>query len=504
MLKPDCSAMDDPVNSDANMDLEKAGELHQLGRKEEALSGYQCYLERRPYDAQAWTALGGLLLEMGQMEASREASSQALRLDHNQWAAQINLANALNGLGLFQASEERSRHVLAHDPQNLDAQFALVRCQCLKGEWEQARVLLTGLITAHPGNRNAHGLLAEVLIHLARWEDYEAAMGRLIGLHAHPPAIERYERGLLDLRLGTLPRGWERYESRLECPDLTFPKRDFTQPRWDGRSFAGKTLLVHFEQGLGDTFMFVRYLAQVKTLGGRVLLETQPALADVVATCPGVDEVVPYGSPVPAFDLHIPLLSLPWLFGTDLQSIPAEVPYLHVPELVPNRERIKERLATTEGSIRIGLAWAGSSRHPRDAERSLHPAVLAPLGTLPGVSWYSFQLLAAEEPRLPGLVSLDPSIRNFSDTAYALNGMDLVITVDTALAHLAGALGIPTLLLVAFFPDYRWMMGRGDTPWYPTMRIYRQPSPGDWGAVISRVMEDLSADQQDPPRSEQP
>jgi hypothetical protein len=215
----------------------------------------------------------------------------------------------------------------------------------------------------------------------------------------------------------------------------------------------------------------------------------------VVGTCPGVDVVVPHGSPLPAFDLHIPLLSLPWIFGTDLASIPAEVPYLKVPGRVPNRERITGLVSAPEGSVRMGLAWAGSPGHKRDSERSLPPALLAPLAALPGVSWYSFQLEAAEEPPLPGLVSLDSSIRNFSDTAYALNGMDLMITVDTTVAHLAGALGIPTLLLVAFFPDFRWMMGRHDSPWYPTMRIYRQRNPGDWGAVSSQVLDDLTAEQ---------
>ncbi len=474
------------------MELEAAAELHRLGQRDEARSAYGRYLKRRPKDARAWTALGGLLLEMGQLEASREASSRALRLDLNQWTAQVNLANALSGLGLFEASEGACRQVLAKHAQNLEAKLALARCLWLKGDLAQARSWLEALTRQDPSNRRALGLLVEVLVQLGQWEAYEMAMGRLISLHANPPAIETYDRGLLDLRLGNLPRGWARYESRLECQGLIVPQRDFSQPRWDGGPFEGKTLLVHFEQGLGDTFMFVRYAARVKALGGRVLLEAQPALADVVATCPGVDEVVPYGRPLPAFDLHISLLSLPRVFGTDLQSIPAEVPYLGGPERVPHRERSTELLATSEGAIRIGLAWAGSPGHKRDSERSLPPAALAPLAALPGVSWYSFQLEAMEEPPLPGLVSLDSSIRDFSDTAYALTGMQLVITVDTALAHLAGALGIPTLLLVAFNPDFRWMMGRGDTPWYPTMRIYRQPTPGDWSTVIRQVVEDLS------------
>jgi tetratricopeptide (TPR) repeat protein len=454
---------------------------------------YQRHLQVRPRDARAWTELGGLQLEMGQLESAREASARALHLDPNQSAAQVNLANALSALGQFEASETLCRQILARHPQYPDAGLAMARCLCLKGDPLQARSLLEALIAQAPNHREAHGLLLEILVRLGQWEDYDAAMGRLISLHGHPPAIETYDRGLLDLRMGNLRRGWARYESRLECPGLVVPKRDFTQPRWEGGSFEGKTLLVHFEQGLGDTFMFVRYAARVKARGGRVLLEVQPALADVVATCPGIDVVVPHGSPLPAFDLHIPLLSLPWLFGTDLQNIPAEVPYLGVPEKVPNWQRITELLSTSESSIRIGVAWAGSPKHKRDSERSLPPALLAPLAALPGVSWYSFQLGAEEEPPLPGLVSLDPFIRNFSDTAYALSGMHLVITVDTALAHLAGALGIPTLLLVAFIPDFRWMMGRDDTPWYPTVRLYRQPAPGDWSAVIRRMLDDLTA-----------
>ena len=482
------------MNRTAKQELEEAGRLHRAGRRSEALAGYQGYLKVWPDDAQAWTELGGLYLEMDQMEEAQVASQRALRLDRNQLAAQVNLANAISGLGDYQVAEELCRQVLAQHPRHVDARLALARSLCLKGDPVHARSLLEALIAQDPKNRQAHGLLLEALVRMNQWEEYGKVMGRLISLYDHPPAIENYDHGLLDLRLGNMLRGWARYESRLECPGLIVPQRNFSQPRWDGGAFEGKTLLVHYEQGLGDTFMFIRYASQVKALGGRVLMEVQPALADVVATCPGVDEVVRHGSPLPAFDLHVPLLSLPWIFGTELQSIPAEVPYVQVPERVPNRQKIRELLSASGGSIQIGLAWAGSPKHKRDSERSLSPALLAPLAALPGVSWYSFQLESSEEPPLPGLVSLDPSIRNFSDTAYALTGMHLVITVDTALAHLAGALGIPTLLLLAFFPDFRWMMGRDDTPWYPSLRLYRQPSPGDWGAVIRRVMDDLTAE----------
>jgi tetratricopeptide (TPR) repeat protein len=471
--------------------LEEAREFHGSRQTSRALTTYRRYLSLRPKDAQAWSDLGGLLLELNQPQEAREACGKAVRLDRSNVNAHVNLANALTGLGRHQESEAICREVLARHPRLVDARLALARCLDQKGDGAQACSILEALLSQDPANPPANSLLVKILAARGEWAAFGRVMHRFIDLQHHPPAIDAYERGLLDLRLGSLPGGWAGYESRLHCPGLIGPERNFPQDRWDGGSFQGKTLLVHYEQGLGDTFMFVRYAAQVKALGGRVVLAVQPALADVVATCPGVDEVVPHGTPLPPFDLQIPLLSLPWIFQTDLQSIPAEVPYLGVPERVPNRQRILNLLSASEDRIRIGLAWAGSPGHARDRDRSIPPAFFAPLASLPGVAWHSFQLGAKEAPPLPGLVSLDPSIRNFSDTAYALTGMQLVITVDTALAHLAGALGIPTILLVAFFPDFRWLMGREDSPWYPTLRIYRQSSPGDWAGVVQRLLADL-------------
>ena len=195
---------------------------------------------------------------------------------------------------------------------------------------------------------------------------------------------------------------------------------------------------------------------------------------------------------MPPFDLQASLLSLPWIFRTDLSSIPAMVPYLNVPEEIPNRKALLERLAGTQGYTRIGLVWAGRPEHGRDFERSLPASALAPLAALSEVAWFSFQLGRPEVPALPNLFSLAPFLSDFSDTAYALSGMDLLITVDTSVAHLAGALGIPTLLLLPFQPDFRWMLRREDSPWYPTLRLYRQPAYGDWESVIRQVVSDLT------------
>ena len=362
-----------------------------------------------------------------------------------------------------------------------------------QGSTEQAQRILNQVLQRTPENRAAHLLLNHIFVVRGDWQGMRLAVEQQLDLRI-PPTTVAWNRSLVGLRLGDMPGGWDQYEARWQVPGLIIPKRDFSQPRWEGQPFHGQTLLLHFEQGLGDTLMFVRYAKHAKALGGRVLLAAQVPLADLVATCPGVDEVIPHGSPIPPFDFHLPLMSLPSVFRTDLASIPAEIPYLGIPEVVPNREWIARTLAVSEGKTRIGLAWAGSRTHKGDAQRSISPSAFGVLRDLPRIAWHSFQIDTTELPPLSGLVTLDPMLRNLSSTAYALSGMDLVITVDTALAHLAGALGIPILLLLPFLPDWRWLLGREDSPWYPTMRLYRQSVPGDWSGVLRRVVADLTGE----------
>jgi Glycosyltransferase family 9 (heptosyltransferase) len=364
--------------------------------------------------------------------------------------------------------------------------------QCLKvGELDKARSFLHAVLELEPDHIQAHKVMTALFIREMDWAGLRIEMER--GLKRYPTDLADYERSYLSLLFGEMPEGWDLYESRLRIPGKVKPKRSFTEPRWKGEPFRDKTLLLHAEQGYGDTFMFVRYAPMVKALGGKVLLLAQKQLAGVAATCSGIDAVIPEGSSMPAFDLQLPLPSLPQVFRTDLTSIPAEIPYLDVPEWVPYKARISGLLAASAGKIRIGCSWAGSPTHSRDKERSMHRKLLEPLHAVPGVAWHSFQFGVMTEAPLPGIVSLAPVLSSFSDTAYALSGMDLVITVDTALAHLAGALGIPVLLMVHFQPDFRWMLHREDSPWYPTVRIYRQPRPGDWGSVVQAILRDLTA-----------
>jgi len=382
--------------------------------------------------------------------------------------------------------------ILATQPRSLDGLVEYAALLRGAGRLDLARESCQRALQIDPDHIEVANMLGQILIQEEDWLGLRTEMERRL---AHFTGVKaQWELSNVTMMFGDLPLGWHQYEARLQIPGLIRPVRQFSEPRWGGESFVGKTLLLHWEQGQGDTMMFLRFAPLVKARGGRVLVETQKSVAGVAATCSGIDEVVPYGSPLPAFDLQINLLSLPAIFETDLNSIPAEIPYLDVPRHVPNRDAIARVMAPTQGLVRIGLVWAGSATNFYDAHRSIPANVFKALAGVPGAVWHSFQPGLKGEPPFPNIVALGPLLSDFSDTAYALSGMDLLITVDTAVAHLAGALGIPTLLLVASLPDWRWLMGRHDSPWYPTLRIYRQIIHGDWRTVIEQVVADLTTE----------
>ncbi len=471
--------------------LEKVRVQGCLGKDPRTLAAYRNLLMLHPEMFEAWAEYGDLLLSMNRLEDAREALARALGMDPNNPRILANLAKAHHRLGHWEESGALFERLLAAVPERLEARLDLAWSLMQRNHLAQARSVLERAAAQAPGNPMVTHLLIQVLIQQEDWPALRLEMLRRVNTD-YIGAQAEWERSCVNLAFGATAEGWEQQESRWELPGVEALKREFPQPLWNGQSFEGQTLLLHCEQGLGDTLMFVRYASMVKRRGGRVLLLAQAELKDLMGTCPGVDEVIPEGAPLPGFDFHLPLLSLPRVFQTDLDSIPAEVPYLGIPEHVPNREGIAEILVPSQGQTRVGLSWAGSSAHVRDSQRSIPLELLAPLDVLPNVTWCVLQPGVRELPSVSNLISLGPLLNNFSDTAYALSGMDLVITVDTALAHLAGALGIPTLLLISYLPDWRWMLGRSDSPWYPAMRIYRQPRPGDWASVIGDILRDLS------------
>jgi hypothetical protein len=309
--------------------------------------------------------------------------------------------------------------------------------------------------------------------------------------------MARWREGLDAIKAGDYLKGWALWETRkdifpLHEEALGLDPRD----RWDGLPFDG-TLFVNSEGwGYGDVIQFARYLPMARARCSRLIFLCESTLCPVLDTLGCMDgdtcdtlAFVPGRSLLqPPFDFHVSLLSLPYLFGTTLETIPGPVPYLSVPDEVPGRADLNRLIDGAPGR-KIGLTCAGSRRHPNDKMRSATPEVFGALQAIPDATLFSFQWGSWEYPTIPGAVPLGEHLYSFASTAHALSKMDLVIGVDSSLIHLAGALGRPVWTVLPFDAEFRWMEGRSDTPWYPTMRLFRQPSPGDWGAVMREVIQ---------------
>jgi Glycosyltransferase family 9 (heptosyltransferase) len=299
-------------------------------------------------------------------------------------------------------------------------------------------------------------------------------------------------KGIHLLLRGAYSLGWGSYEWRWRMPSFTSVQRNFTQPQWYGEPLNGRSILLHGEQGFGDCIQFLRYVPMVQAAGGVVILEIQGRLMRICELLAGVTELIAYGQPLPEADLHCPLLSLPLAFGTELESVPAAVPYLSVPQEA--RERAEFMGWPAEG-LRVGLVWAGSPEHQQDEFRSFAFDLFAPLLAVGGVHFYSLQMgEAAEQAVAAGsrVIDLASRTRDMADTAAQIAQLDLVIAVDTAVVHMAGALGKPVWVLLSDRADWRWLVGREDSPWYPTARLFRQRAVGDWPEVIARVGAELA------------
>ncbi len=292
------------------------------------------------------------------------------------------------------------------------------------------------------------------------------------------------------LTLGQWKEGWAEFDSRLRLPHLGL-NRGFPQPQWDGADPSGKTILLHAEGGHGDALNFIRLVPQVAQLGAKLILECQPALVRLMDGMAGLDRVIARGQPLPAFHWQIPLQSLPHVLGLTAENVPNKVPYLSAP--VDAARRWADRLAG-EAKRRVGLVWSGMKHAGRDA-RSRTIDVFAPLAEVPGVKFFSLQVGEASRQTPPkGMDWADYSAEliDFAETAALVQNLDLIVSVDTSIAHLAGALAKPVWVLIPFQSDFRWLLDRTDTPWYPTMRLFRQKSIGDWTDVIQRIARALA------------
>ncbi len=435
--------------------------LHEVGRTDEALAAFDRALAIRPKYVEAWSNRGTVLKDLRRFDEALAAYDEGHRLNASIPELEFNRANTLRTVGRF------AEAIAGYD-----------RAIALKPDYAEA---LSARGLARMDVRQLDGALADCRRAIALRPDLAEAHWNL---------------SLCLLMGGDYPAGWEEYEWRYRVPDAAPFRRTFPQPMWlGGDSIAGKTILLHAEQGYGDTIQFCRYVELVAALGARVILEVQPALASLLAQVAGAHQVIARGAALPAFDCHCPLLSLPHALRTTLASIPARVPYLTA---APERVAAwRKRLAGRPGP-RIGLVWSGSPTHGNDAHRSAALQALAPLLDT-GATFISLHKeLRDTDARFlvehPKVLHFGPELGDFSDTAALAGALDLVISVDTSVAHLAGALGKPVWILLPFAAsDWRWLLDRSDTPWYPTARLFRQPSLSDWNGVVSQVRTALLA-----------
>ncbi len=485
----------DPGHAKARLNLGVA--LSRSGRSDEALVHLREAIRIRPDYAEAHFNLGTVLKDTGRGADSIVHFEEAIRLKPDHFGALNNLGLALFDGGRAAEAVILFRQAIRLNPAAADAHNNLGMALAGVGQFARAEEAYEAALRLDPRFSFAHCNLAAALKEQGQFEESLAQYDMAIRLNP-TSATTRYNRSLVLLQAGDYARGWVEYEWRWRRAKA--PKRSFPQPRWDGTPLDGKTILLWYEQGLGDTIQFVRFAPLVKARGATVVLDCQPSLKPLLSTCPGIDVVVTRGDRVPSYDVQIPLMSLPAVLGTTLQTMPAEIPYLFA-----DSQRVEawgHRLGDRSGGeLRVGVVWQGSQHFQWDRFRSVPLVAFAPLAEVPGVKFFSLQAgpgmdqLATTPPqfRVQELnLDPDPASGAFLDTAAVMRHLDLVITVDTAAGHLAGALGVPVWLALSTVADWRWLTGREDTRWYPSMRLFRQQSLGNWSEVFSRMAVELA------------
>lgn len=472
--------------------LQIALQHHNAGNVAEAERIYREILKFDPNHADSLHLLGVIAFHAGRPDAARALIQRAIIVNPVAPEYHSNFGNVLKESGSLEEAIVSYRRAISLRPDFADAHFNLGNAYLKDELYEEAVECYRESLRIRPDYPPGWVNMGNALRALGRIPEALTFYER-VPQHAADYAEARWNRAIALLLSGDFAAGWDEYECRWNLERARPRLRKFTQPVWDGADINGRTILLHAEQGFGDTIQFVRYAPMVAERGARVVVECQPQLVKLVEGMNGVTSVVAAGAKLPAFDLHLPLLSAPRIFRTDLNTIPLKVPYLK-----PDPARAREwtaKLPRGRKKLRVGLVWAGGTSDPkRDCSLT---TLAAPLASL-DVVFVSLQkgdasAQAALLPKSTALLDLSGVLEDFSDTAALIGKLDLVISVDTAAAHLAGALGAPVWTLLRFAPDWRWLLDREDSPWYPTMRLYRQHAPGDWSQAIARLTKDFAA-----------
>lgn len=500
-----------------------------LGMFNDAAASYGKAMLLNPDYAEAHNNLGVVLTKQDKHDAAIASFKQAIQLRHDYADAYNNLGNVFRVKGNTNKAITCFNQAIKLKPDNADAYYNLGITFYTEGRYEEAAGSYNRAIEIDPDNAGVHNNLGVVLKSIGKTDEAIASFSKAIKLCAdhvdayynlgntlwdikrHKDAIENYKTALkydpahtearwnLAIALlltGNYEQGWSEFEIRFQRK--TPAPRLFKQPKWDGSFLGDKTILVYAEQGFGDTFQFARFLPMVKAKGGRVIFECQKNLSPLLKSCIGIDEIIEHtGSDELQihFDTHIPLLSLPGLFHVNLNTLPSKVPYIFADPALTDAWR--KRL-NGDDTFKIGIVWAGNPRNVLYHSRTCPLTEFGVLNQIKDVTFFNLQKghEASEIVDLPNnmkVVNHESALKSFSDTAALIANLDMVISTDNGVAHLVGALGKPMWVLTAYSPDWRWMMDREDSPWYPTARLFRQPEEGDWKTVMQRVANELKS-----------
>jgi tetratricopeptide (TPR) repeat protein len=473
----------EPQNADTCMHLGIA--LRDAGKLDEATAVLRCAVELNPQSADAHNNLGNVLQEKRELTEAVDCFRKSLSLRPDHGEALNNLGNALREQGRLDEAQSALRRALDLRPNVPQIHNNLANVLRSDAHLVEAIQEYRRAVALEPRYAEGWNNLGVVLRETGQIQESIDAHRKAI---ASDPAFAdaHFALAFSLLLSGDFHNGWREYEWRLRRKTGS----QVLERNWDGADLDGRTILLHAEQGFGDTIQFARYVPLVMHRGGKVIVACQRELVRLLGHLSGVERVISIDEPLPGFHVHCPLMSLPLVFGTGHESIPANVPYLAA-DLASAATWAKR--VSPGARLNIGLAWTGRPTHPDDRNRSIPASALAPLAAVPNVSFHSLQPGSSMSGLELDIIDHTDRLRDFADTAALIANLDLVITADTAVAHLAGAMAKPVWLMLPFAPDWRWMLSRDDSPWYPTMRLFRQPVPRHWTNVIANISRALAS-----------
>jgi tetratricopeptide (TPR) repeat protein len=465
--------------------------LQEKGDSDEAMVYFQKALQIDPSFVDAYYNLGNALREKGRLDEALTAYQKALELDHTFFMAWYNQGQILREKEQLDEATACYRKAIELNPVNPEVFNEMGIILQEKRQFDEAIACYRKALQVKPDFVKAISNIGNALQRKGAFQ--EALTMYRKALYIDPENVDaHFNMALIFLTAGDFKKGWKGYEWRWRLKDSF--RRSFEQPLWDGSDIKGLTILLHAEQGFGDTLQFIRYAPLVAERGARVIVECHRDLKSLLGCVEGIERIMALGEEYLDFDLQCPLMRLPYIFHTEIDTIPATIPYIKADAALVRKWR--KRIEYNDSGLKVGLSWCGNPAHENDRNRSCSLEIFSPLAQLNNIALYSLQKGEASKQALhpPAgmqLIDLIGEIIDFSDTAALIENLDLIISVDTAVTHLAGAMGKPVWTLLPFVPDWRWMLNREDSPWYPTMKLFRQPSSENWKSVIDRLTEGI-------------